>query len=77
MCKYIQYYQKVLPYLVECVGSDSIIKPDQRYNSTSLCLGVIKGDYQIPKGAVAFAICQGTNVYNAKPITEPILLINH
>lgn len=70
----IVYYQQVEPELVECVGTPSVIIPDQRLSAMTIIDKVIKRDYVRPNNTIGFCIAKGT-VLEHTPITEPILFV--
>lgn len=72
----IVFYQQVEPEMVECVGSDSIIIPDQRYSVTTCVRKVLNKTYPRPDSAIAFGIAWGT-ILEHKIKTEPILFTKH
>lgn len=50
------------PKVVDCVGTDSIIRPDQRFSNKSLIEHTRNLEFPIPNVACGFYIARGTDV---------------
>lgn len=76
--RWIFFYQKsghTIPEYVGCVGTGSVLPVDNRLSNASIEFRVTHGYYPIPKRAVAFAICYGERIIDARRQT-PIRLLN-
>lgn len=72
MAKYIVFYRRTgrqNPVLEECIGTGSIILPDQRFSIDTLISKVYSKYFVIPKDADAFIIGHGNNIFDIKPYT--------
>lgn len=77
MPKYIVFYKNNTtdnPKLVECIGSGSIVKSDQRYSVNTLINKVLNKEYYKPNDAIAFLVGFGANLFNIRPLTNIIYL---
>lgn len=74
MSKYIVFYRKnnYTNKIEECIGGDSILKPDQRYSIESLINKVLNKEICKPNDSIGFAIGYGINVYKINK-TTPII----
>lgn len=76
--RWIFFYQEsghTIPEYVECVGTGSVIPVDNRLSNASIEFRITHGYYSIPKQAVAFAICYGERIIDARRQT-PIRLLS-
>lgn len=72
--RFIEFYQqyKTGEY-APCIGVNSVISVDNRWNNFSIEDYARRFPYK-PKTVVAFKICSGTRILDCKPITELISL---
>lgn len=72
--RFIEFYQqyKTGEY-APCIGVNSVINVDNRWNNSSIEDYARRFPYK-PETAVAFKICSGTRILDCKPITELIYL---